>query len=679
VLDAIATRRFPEWAALKADARASIKMDVVGGLGAFPFAVIGLVWLIAATDAAVWRDNWPLLLAMTLFTLLLDQRLSFTVLLSKDNIGPSASSSLSPVIVGSMMFLFGPSALWMALPSVFADLVAQQRQSTDPTLRASAARNFVQSFGINTLAPLCGLAVFQALGGTFPIADLNAVTLARAAAALSVEFVVFLLISLAFIVYLLRVVAPLSGIRNGRALIGNLLAFVALGRVMAFFGVLGSVLYVRVGLGSYVFAAIAIIAAAFVANRFTRALTNAAIREKTFQQLETLGRAIMGAPADSAHLPGIVQAEARGLFPTCRFEAVLFPDALLGRDPDDDSWPRVPDAVWDKLRQARAAFAEPGLIADSDRSLRREALVAPITDAENGAVIGGLYVMRRVDRGPINDVLPTAQAFAEQIASAVLRARAHEQQEAKLRAERELVVAGEIQSRFLPKVLPQAPGFQIAAHLDPARQSSGDFYDVVALPAGQVGITIADVADKGTGAALFMALACTLVRTYAPQHARHPDAALREVNRRICEDTQTDLFVTMLHGVLDPMAGEFRYANAGHTPGLLLRASGDWVTLPNGAMPLGILDVIDLTGDVVTLCGGDVLVLYTDGITDAQNAAEELFGDARLREVIRQSAHLDAEGIQRALLDAAQTWAGGAPQFDDIALIVIKRVASTGG
>lgn len=674
MLDILSARLTPEWDRLKADAQASIKMDVVGTLGAIPFAVVGVVWLIAATDLTVWRDNWPLLLAMMLFTLLLDQRLSFTVLLSKDRIGPSASSSLSPVIVGSMMFLFGPSALWIALPTVFADLIDQRRQSTDPALRADVVRNFVQSLGINTLAPLCGLAVFQMLGGTFPIADLTILTLGRAAMALVVEFAVFFLIGLPFMVYLLRVVAPLVGIQNGWALIGNLLAFIALGRVMAFFGVLGSVLYVRVGLGSYLFAAVAIIAAAFVANRFTRALNNAAMRERSFRRLETLGRAIMSAPADDARLPEIVGAEADGLFPMCRFEAMLFPDTLLGRDPNDASWPRVPESVWSKLLKTGAHFTEQGILVTSDRNLRREAMVVPIADAENNAIIGGLYLMRNVAHGPIVELLHTAQAFAELIGSAVLRARAHEQQEAKLRAERELIVAGEIQSRFLPKVLPQAPGFQIAAHLDPARQASGDFYDVVALPNGRLGITIADVADKGTGAALFMALACTLVRTYAPQHLLSPDIALREVNRRICEDTETDLFVTMLHGVLDPAAGEFRYANAGHTPGLLLRASDEWVMLPNGAMPLGILDVIDLEGDVAALGAGDVLVLYTDGITDAQNAAGDLFGDARLRDTIRANAHLDAQGIQRALLDAAHTWADGTPQFDDIALIVIKRV-----
>jgi serine phosphatase RsbU (regulator of sigma subunit) len=673
VLDALSARLIREWPQLKADARASIKMDVVGTLSALPFAILGTGWLIAATDIAVWRDNWPLLVAMTLFTLLLDQRLSFTVLLSKDAIGPSASSSLSPVIVGSMMFLFGPSALWIGLPTIVADYVRQRGESTEPTLQTGVVRNTMQSFAINTLAPLTGLAVFQALGGTFPIADLNALTLIRAAAALLIEFAVFLLIGLAFVVYLLRVVAPLTGIRNGWALFGNLLAFVALGRVMALFGVLGSVLFVRVGLGSYLFAAIAIVAAAYVANAFTRALTGAAVREKSFQRLEMLSRAIISAPADAARLPGLVRAEATGLFPTCRYEALLFPNTLLGRDPDDDSWPRVPEPIWNRLRQSAASFIESGLPVVSDRSLRRESLIMPISDAEDGGVIGGIYVMRNVARGPVQELLPTAQAFAEQIGSAMLRARAHQQQEAKLRAERELIVAGEIQSRFLPKVLPQAPGFQIAAHLDPARQASGDFYDVAALPDGRLGVTIADVADKGTGAALFMALACTLVRTYAPQHLHSPHMALQEVNRRICEDTETELFVTMLHGVLDPASGEFRYANAGHTPGLLLRASGEWVTLPNGAMPLGILDVIDLQADAVTLGAGDVLVLYTDGITDAQNAAEELFGDGRLRETIHANAHLDAQGIQRALLGAAQAWAAGAAQFDDIALIVIKR------
>jgi sigma-B regulation protein RsbU (phosphoserine phosphatase) len=293
---------------------------------------------------------------------------------------------------------------------------------------------------------------------------------------------------------------------------------------------------------------------------------------------------------------------------------------------------------------------------------------------DDGSVIGGIYVMRLRQRGPVADLLPAAQVFAEQIASAVLRARAFEQQQAKLMAERELVVAGEIQRRFLPKHLPAVPGYQLAAHLDPARQASGDFYDVASLPNGMLSLTIADVADKGTGAALFMALSCTLIRTYAPQHPRQPEAALREVNRRICEDTETELFVTMLHGMLDPASGDFFYCNAGHMPGLLLRQPGEWVELPNGGMPLGIFEDTALQGGCVTLQPGDTLVLYTDGITDAQDASGDLFGDARLREAIRAHEALDAADLQRALLQAAQTHARGAPQFDDIALIVVKRV-----
>ncbi len=540
------------------------------------FAVVGLVWLMRATDLVIWRDNWLLLVSLAIFALVLDQKLNFTVLLSTDDVGPSASSSLSPVIIGSMMFLFGPGALWLTVPGLVIDYVLQQRQSTESTLRVSGLRNFIQSIGINIFAPLCGLAVYQALGGTFPIATLEARTVALAAFALGIEFMVFLVVGSAFLWYLVRVFARLSGIGNVRQVVGKLLVFVALGRVMAFFGVLGSVVYVRVGLGSYVFAAMAIIAAAYVANRFTRALTNAAVREMTLKRLDGISRSIMGAPADVERLPTLLQAQAKELFPGSRFEAVLFPDTLLARDPKDDDWPRVPDEIWRKLRDVRAHITQTGLSVPSDRSLRREALVVPVADAENGDIIGGIYLMRNVQRGPIKEMLSAAEVYAEQISSAVLRARSHEQQQAKARAERELIVAGEIQSRFLPKTLPMVPGYQIAAHLNPARQASGDFYDVATLPDGKLSFTIADVADKGTGAALFMALTCTLVRTFAPQYTQQPDVVLREVNRRICEDTETDLFVTVLHGVLTTRTGEFCYCNSGHTPGLLLRANGEW-------------------------------------------------------------------------------------------------------
>ena len=240
---------------------------------------------------------------------------------------------------------------------------------------------------------------------------------------------------------------------------------------------------------------------------------------------------------------------------------------------------------------------------------------------------------------------------------------------------RELALAGQIQANFLPDTLPDVPGWQVAAMLEPARETSGDFYDVIPLPSGRLGIVIADVADKGMGAALFMALSRTLIRTYAVEHETQPELVLAAANHRILADTGTGLFVTVFYGILDPSSGELTYSNAGHNPPYLLSARDGIVLqeLDRTGVPLGILDVGTWQQGVVNLAPGDVLLLYTDGITEAQNAQQEFFDEDRLREVVRANLGRSARDIQAGVIAEVDAFVGDAPQSDDITLMVIVR------
>jgi sigma-B regulation protein RsbU (phosphoserine phosphatase) len=248
-------------------------------------------------------------------------------------------------------------------------------------------------------------------------------------------------------------------------------------------------------------------------------------------------------------------------------------------------------------------------------------------------------------------------------------------QDANKKMARELALAGEVQTSFLPRELPDIPGWQLSVTLKPSRETSGDFYDVNLLPNGRLGILVADVVDKGAGAALFMALSWILIRTYAPEYPTQPELVLSAVNRRILKDTNANQFVAVFYGILDPATGTLAYCNAGHVPPYLLSTQSDDAiqTLLRTGPPLGILEDVTWEQGVVQLALGDVLVLYTDGITDAEDGKGTFFGQERLLGSVQANLGLSAQEMQDALMAEVHEFVGDAPQFDDIALMVLVR------
>ena len=189
---------------------------------------------------------------------------------------------------------------------------------------------------------------------------------------------------------------------------------------------------------------------------------------------------------------------------------------------------------------------------------------------------------------------------------------------------------------------------------------------------------MADVADKGVGAALYMALARTLIRTYAAEINGSADPAyvLATANRRIMQDTTSNQFVTVFMGVINPSSGTLTYANAGHNPPYLFRAAnGDSPeSLTLTGMPVGIYE--DTTWDQreVAIRAGDVIALYSDGVSEAENHSGEPFGDDRLIAAVGRARRESAESIQRAAFDAVRAFTGDVPPFDDATLMVVRRV-----
>ena len=242
----------------------------------------------------------------------------------------------------------------------------------------------------------------------------------------------------------------------------------------------------------------------------------------------------------------------------------------------------------------------------------------------------------------------------------------------KERLERELELARELQQSILPTQFPVGPHLSFAARSRPARQVGGDFYDVIPLRGGRLGLVIADVSDKGMPAALYMALTRSLIHAEAKRSAS-PRQVLLNVHRLLLEMSHANMFVTAFYGVLDPDSGTLRYARAGHDKPILVHpGSGECLPLDAGGMLLGCVNPVQLEEASATLHPGDVLVLYTDGITDANSPTGELYGTRRLHDVLCTLGETDARAICERIFAEADLFQAGTVQHDDMALLVVR-------
>jgi phosphoserine phosphatase RsbU/P len=262
--------------------------------------------------------------------------------------------------------------------------------------------------------------------------------------------------------------------------------------------------------------------------------------------------------------------------------------------------------------------------------------------------------------------------IAQQAALAIQNDMLQKEMVVRERLETEVQLARQIQQTFIPETLPQFPGWELAARWKTARQVGGDFYDVFKLPDGQLGLFIADVADKGVPAALFMALTRTLVRA-AVIESTTPAEAMRRVNDLLIPDTRQGMFVTAVYAVLDMENNELTYVNAGHNPPLWVKQNGEVERLTRTAIALGVV-----SGDQVTQCtikfeSGDSLFFYTDGLTESFNVENVFYGEGRLLEAITAcdcySASELIDVVESSLLNFVQDM----PPADDLTMLVLRK------
>ncbi len=358
-----------------------------------------------------------------------------------------------------------------------------------------------------------------------------------------------------------------------------------------------------------------------------------------------------------------------------------------------------------------------GLISDTEQDDRwltlpnqpyivRSALAVPIRRGEE--LLGILTLMHSQPEHFSYEVAEQMQVTADQMALVLENARLYSRLDQYSKAlDTELEKGRQIQIDFLPDEILQLPNWEIAACFDPARQVSGDFYDTFKLPGCNVGLVIADVCDKGVGAALFMALMRSLIRVFSTQaklqrrtsvilkenqptpggwigqsmltNLAHLEAlqAISLTNEYVVKNHwKMSMFATMFFGVLEPETGLLTYINGGHEPLFIVGASGIKETLKSTDPAVGVMPGIKFKVQQVQLEPGDILIGYTDGVTEAKNPNDELFTNQRLRSLLEQPAASASDLLERIKTNVFNH-IGDAPQFDDITMLAVQRTPVT--
>ena len=302
----------------------------------------------------------------------------------------------------------------------------------------------------------------------------------------------------------------------------------------------------------------------------------------------------------------------------------------------------------------------------------RSLLAVPLQT--NDRVIGLIYLdspnhIREFSREDLNLLTVMANVAAIRIE----HARLNEIEETERALAKEMQQAAQIQARLFPQEAPKADGLDIAARAVPARQAGGDYYDFIRFPDGKIGLMVGDVAGKGMPAALLMS------SLQARVHVLFEDSddlakKIERLNKSTCGNCPDNRFITFFFGILDPATGELTYVSAGHNPPVLVRAKGGYELLPGSGLILGILPMAKYEESRATLEKGDVLVMFSDGVTEAPNPADEEYGEERLANLVAELSSKPSAEIVGAIHTSVAEFTEGAPPADDITVVVTRRL-----
>lgn len=303
-------------------------------------------------------------------------------------------------------------------------------------------------------------------------------------------------------------------------------------------------------------------------------------------------------------------------------------------------------------------------------------LVVPVeVDGERRGVLVVADKESRSGVGPFPDEDRRALSlFANQAALALEQARLHQEELEKERLEREMELAAQIQQGILPRALPAIHGYEVLGWTRPARHVGGDYWDVVPLPDGRFALLVADVSGKGVSAALLVSTLHSALRLLLAR-GESTSAMLQAVNQHLIVFSASNKFATLLLAALDAESGEIAYVNAGHNPAVLLRADGELERLGACAVPLGLLPGPVYAESTRTLAPGDLLCIYSDGVTEAAARDGEEYGLERLEELLRERRAAPLAEMRAALDRELREFGEGQPQGDDQTVLLLRRRA----
>lgn len=629
-----------------------------------PLATAALIWLVQITHLAALTPVWPLVIISFVLMFVLSHLWFQTFYRTESGGYRSEGRSFWGEVLWSAVLVGGPTVAWLGVILVGLNVLLTGRRGNI----VHRLRILSQSLLRLTIVFLTLLEahLYQALGGSFPLPNLSLQAVLPAIGATLVGFSLGSLI----IAGAMSLVRAMAGQIRKPQVSGVRLVIQVGGPFIGLISILPAGLYSLAGWGGYLAFWMIMVGATLAVDRLSRTLEAVQRRTAEMAELERFSRDVIRSEPVTDILSKLLEEHAPQLFPDSRISAVLYPDKSLLHHPSDWHAPLPPDFQ----------------MSDGQSSIGVEGLMVPIILPATTRPAGHFYLETQ-SPGDAGQLMPALHSLSGLVASALWHHDVTRQfiteRVARERGDRELALGARIQASMLPNELPQFDRWSFAATLIPARETSGDFYDIFSLSGGRLGLVVADVADKGLGAAFYMALSLTLLRTYAVESAiryartyhTRIGSVLEMVNERLLQDTDGEMFVTLFYGVLDLRSGKLWYANAGHNPPFVIRRDGRRRPRPlkRTGIVLGMLEEQCWGRRSLTLEEGDLLVAYSDGLTEAMNTQYDQWGEQRLIQATRHHQKTPLEELQGQVLAQVYDFMDDAPQHDDITLMLVRR------